>query len=148
MDGVWPYLFRGTSLGWPGNKTMQKIGLTPTSTDPLVATFFAMKSNQHGEGVVYYARWEDFKDRFGLPNVLEHRECEVVLSMLPIEFARLAKGYIPVQKAREILVSMGFQVPTAIADRGYLTTAINQIDRWLTREELRSFWYALIGEKQ
>jgi hypothetical protein len=42
MDGVWPYLFRGTSIGWPGNKTLQKVKMTPTSTDPFVATLFAL----------------------------------------------------------------------------------------------------------
>jgi hypothetical protein len=148
MDGIWPYLFRGTSIDWPGNKSLQKVKMTPTSTDALVATLFALECNQHGDGVVYFARWEPFKDRLHKPNVLAQRECEVAVSMLPVEFAAQAKGRISAIKAREILVSMGFLVPDAIPDRGFLGTSINQSDRRLTLAELRFFWKTITGEEQ
>ena len=148
MDGGWPYLFRGTSVGWPGSKSLQKVRMTPASTDPFVATLFALECNQHGEGVVYFAPWETFKDRVRKPNVLARRECEVGLSMLPREFATETKGRVPALKSREILVSMGFQVPKAIRDKGFLGTSINLSDRRLTLAELRYFWKAITGEEQ
>jgi hypothetical protein len=148
MDGVWPYLFRGTTVGWPGNRSLQRVKMTPTSTDPLVATLFAMECIQHGEAIVYYARWETFKDRIRKPNVLARRECEVGVSMQPLEFAASAKGRIHALAARAILASMGFQIPPRITDRGFLTTSINQSDRRLTLEELRFFWHKITGEGQ
>ena len=33
-------LFRGTSEGWPGSPGTQQVGVTPASTDPIVATCF------------------------------------------------------------------------------------------------------------
>jgi hypothetical protein len=66
--------------------------------------------------------------------------------MLPLEFAAEAKGRISALAARGILVSMGFQIPPANPDRGFLTTSINQYDRRLTPEELRIFWNNITGE--
>lgn len=37
------YLYRGTTLGWPGTPTTSGEGITPTSTDPLIATLFAVE---------------------------------------------------------------------------------------------------------
>ncbi len=148
MDGVWPYLFRGTTLGWPGNKCLEKLNLTPTSTDPLVATLFALECNRHGAGIVYFARWEIFRDRIGGSNVLARQECEIALSLLPLEFADAANGNIDALEVRKILLSMGFQVPEAIADRGFLSASINQSNRRLTLAELHHFWNVVNGDQQ
>ena len=40
VEGPQAY-FRGTSEGWPGSEGNQYVGVTPVSTDPVVATVFA-----------------------------------------------------------------------------------------------------------
>jgi hypothetical protein len=39
-----PYLYRGTTRGWPGSEATQAIKMTCTSTDPFVAIHFGEQS--------------------------------------------------------------------------------------------------------
>ena len=47
------YYFRGTTEGYAGNSALQRLGITPTSTDSLVSTVFATNGEQYGKGVLY-----------------------------------------------------------------------------------------------
>ncbi|MDQ3847179.1 MAG: hypothetical protein M3342_24670 [Bacteroidota bacterium] len=48
------FLFRGTTLGWPGNKAMQTLPRTSASIKPLKALLFAMSAKLKGSQVVIY----------------------------------------------------------------------------------------------
>lgn len=48
-------LFRGTTPGFPGNPVLQQLGITPASTDPLVATVFALEGKAIGGNAVVLA---------------------------------------------------------------------------------------------
>ena len=70
--------FRGTSEGFAGSPTLQKIGVTPASTDPVVATIFAIEAENYGRGVVHIASRIDLAGVEILKgNVLAHLEREV-----------------------------------------------------------------------
>ena len=60
-SGKETYYFRGTTEGYPGNSALQRLGITPTSTDPLVSTVFATNGEQYGKGVLYIASSSDLK---------------------------------------------------------------------------------------
>ena len=49
---IGPYLYRGTTAGWPGNSVLQAERITCTSTDPLVATLFAIECRNHGRAII------------------------------------------------------------------------------------------------
>src|SRR5215212_7292635 len=98
-----PYLYRGTTVGWPGNDCLQRVRLTPTSVDPLVATLFAIECARFGKAVVVAV---DAGQEQGMihesVNCLEQIEREVVLKMTPIEFAGHAAAIsVPLEIARQ-----------------------------------------------
>lgn len=117
-------LFRGTSEGYAGSENMQKVGVTPTSTDPAVATVFATQSEQYGNGVVHIASPDDVAGVDRLPPSLGALESEVPLDIPPSEFASRASHTISVGEARAILDDMGVSVPRQVTDNV-------QLDAWL-----------------
>jgi hypothetical protein len=72
-------LFRGTSVGWPGNFVPRYEGFTPTTVDPLVAALFAAECAQFGRPVIIICRRADIADYIVSPNVLADIEREVVV---------------------------------------------------------------------
>ncbi len=110
-----PALFRGTSVGYAGSPGTQKVGITPTSTDPGVATIFATHSEQFGQGVVQVAK-------SGNPNLAGvarypgyiAAEAEVGVEVVPDAFAQAADLTIPASQARSILGDMGISIPRQI----------------------------------
>ena len=64
---IGPYLYRGTTAGWPGNSVLQEEQITCTSTDPLVATLFAIECRNHGHAVILAVRTELFDKVLGPP---------------------------------------------------------------------------------
>jgi hypothetical protein len=112
-------LFRGTTKGYGGSPGTQRVGVTPTSTDPGVATIFATHSEQFGESVVQIARPGDVA---GVPTYEGYipSEAEVGVELTPEEFANRASLHIPSNAARKILSNMGIDIPSriGIADLG------------------------------
>ncbi|NEW47116.1 DUF6531 domain-containing protein [Nocardia cyriacigeorgica] len=106
-------LFRGTTTGYEGSPGTQRVGITPTSTDPGVATIFAIHSERFGESVVQIARSSDLTgvERYSgyIPS-----EAEVGLGMSPSEFASRASIEIPASAARSILSDIGISLPNSI----------------------------------
>ncbi len=49
------HYFRGTTKGYPGNGTSQRLAVTCVSTDPRKATLFAIESARFGSGVILIA---------------------------------------------------------------------------------------------
>ena len=132
------YFFRGTTEGYPSNASLQKLGVTPTSSNPLVATVFATNGEQYGNGILYVADSSDLK---GVPivssNVLCDLEKEVVFEMLPQEFTNKASISISSIHAREILAILGYDIPSSIG-RGDISNIISGMPR-LTQKEIISF---------
>ena len=111
------YYFRGTSEGFPGSSSLQRIGVTPASTDPAVATTFATESEQFGPGIVYIATEEDLAGvEITGGNVRAALESEVGVWIQPSEFAERASLSVSASDARAILAGMGIDIPGVIAD--------------------------------
>ena len=112
------YYFRGTTIGFAGSSALQGIGVTPTTTQPGVATVFATiaETKHGGSGIVYIASSSDLEGIPILPsNVLSSYEFEVAFDMLPLDFATLASDSVSANGARAILGSMGIVVASRIS---------------------------------
>ena len=55
------YLFRGTSKGYSGSPAVQELMMTPTSSDPGVATIFSVNSKNFGDGILQVALPENLQ---------------------------------------------------------------------------------------
>lgn len=84
---------------------MQRHGITPTSSDPWVATVFATQAERFGEAVV------EIYPRRALQGVPVHegyiaREAEWPVELSPGELSSRASVQVPSSVAREILSEM------------------------------------------
>ncbi len=114
-------LFRGTSTGYAGNPSLQRLSVTPTTRNPAVATVFGTNSSNFGQGVVFAVKEKTVAKLATVEqNVLGKKEVEVPLNLTPIEFQRLAKKSITATQASSILKNMGINIPSNIST--------NQID--------------------
>jgi hypothetical protein len=103
--------------GYLGNETLQRVGVTPTSTDPLVATTFATESANYGEGMVHIRMRSGLGNvEVGPGNVRASLEAEVAVYQAPAEFAAGADITLTAEQSRAILREMGFEVPSRIAN--------------------------------
>ena len=116
QSGRETYYFRGTTEGYPGNSALQRLGITPTSTDPFVSTVFATNGENYGKGVLYIASSTDLKGiSTTSSNVLSSFEKEVAFNIQPLEFANRAGLSVSSSQARKILKSMGYNIPSRIS---------------------------------
>ncbi|MFT4155701.1 hypothetical protein [Parafilimonas sp.] len=109
------YLFRGTSEGFEGSPQLQKIGITPTSSDPVVATIFSINSKNYGNGVLQVALPKDLQGVEYTGNVLQSMEKEIGVGLKPAEFAQKTSITITSDQARDILKNMGINLPAKIS---------------------------------
>lgn len=130
--------FRGTSEGFKGNTCLQRLKITPASTDPLVATLFATESEQHGNGVVHIAEEVLLKGLVEEGNVLSTLEREVGINLSPLEFVDKSTFTISAKSAREILSRMGFKLPNQIYSIEHLRELLHATPR-LTAQEIHMF---------
>ena len=132
------YYFRGTTEGYAGNSALQRLGITPTSTDPLVSTVFAVNGEQYGKGVLYICSTDDLKGvSYTASNVLSDYEKEVCFNMQPLEFANRASISISASDARNILKDMGYYIPSRITN-GNLSSFLSNAPS-LSVDEIRKF---------
>lgn len=108
------HLFRGTTRGFDGSPGVQELTITPTSTDPGVATVFATRAQEFGDAVVQVV------PRSSLDGVETYhgyirREAEVPVGLSPAEVTARASAEIPSAAARDILRDMGVHVPSRIS---------------------------------
>jgi hypothetical protein len=141
-------LFRGTTPGFPGNPVLQQFGITPASTDPLVATVFALEGRTiGGDAVVLTGGMRRFRaGDIDLGNVRASLEREVQVNMRPNQFEALASNSIPVDTARQVLNDMGvIKLPSTITNSHQATQILEgtarltpaQIQEFLTRTGIR-----------
>lgn len=133
------YLFRGTTRGFPGHDGVRELHRTCTSTDPLVATLFAIESSRYGEGVVHIALRRRFRRLIVPANNYENLEREVAVNLLPVTFAARSDFTITAQQARDILVNLGLaNIPPAIANLNHFHLAL-VIRARITEEHVQEF---------
>jgi RHS repeat-associated protein len=129
------FLFRGTTVGFEGSPALQRIGVTPTSTDPAVATLFATEASRFGEGVVLLA------PRSAVPtipgNVLAALEAEVGVALKPVEFAARAQS-VNLAEARAVLQQLGVELPAQVGGKAVLDATLRSSGR-LTPEQIAEF---------
>ncbi|MGK5732408.1 putative T7SS-secreted protein [Streptomyces sp. URMC 124] len=130
------HLFRGTTPNFEGSQGTQKWGITPTSTDPGVATAFATHSEQFGEAIVLGV------PRSSLEGIPSHHgyiaaEAEVGVELSASELAQRATFTISAAKAREILSGMGVDIPRRIGI-GDLDQLLRDIPK-LSPEQINRF---------
>ena len=137
--------FRGTSEGFAGSPTLQEIGVTPVSTDPVVATIFATEAENYGKGVVHITSRRDLAGVEMLKgNVLAHLEREVGLNILPAEFARRASATITASQARDILARIGINVQSSIRGAAAVDAVLRATPR-LATEQIQQFLNAALN---
>ncbi len=138
-DILGPTLFRGTSEGFLGSPALQTIGITPATTDPVVATIFATESANYGLGVVQIASPQALAGVDILQgNVLSSLESEVGVGLPPAGFAASADTTITAAQSRAILQEMGVSLPSQIANPGALNTVLQNTPR-LTPLQIQQF---------
>lgn len=109
--------FRGTSLGFAGASALQRLGITPVTTDPVVATTFATHGNTYGRGVLYIARTSDLGGATIIEgNVLAALECEFGVELTPSAFAQRCSIMVASTTARDCLRVLGVLCPPVIRD--------------------------------
>ena len=141
------YYFRGTTEGYEGNRSLQRIGVTPASTDPLVSTVFAIEAERYGKGIVYIASDSDLKGIIiSEGNVLSNLEKEVCVEIPPKVFSEKASTRISVQHSREILNEMGYLLPDKIYDKQHLNSVLKETPR-LNEDEIRIYVNQAKGEQ-
>ncbi|MGZ8842404.1 MAG: RHS repeat-associated core domain-containing protein, partial [Pyrinomonadaceae bacterium] len=132
-------LFRGTSEGFPGSPGLQRVGVTPASQDPLVATVFATESQNYGRGVVQVATPANLEGVALVEgNVLATLEREVAVEVLPLQFAQRAGVQISASEARSILERMGHMLPSRIHGPAGVSQTLGTTPR-LTQGEINLF---------
>lgn len=123
----WTYLYRGTTAGWPGSSTLQAERITCTSTDPVVATLFAVECRNHGRAIVAAAKRGNFQRPLGPANHFFVLESAVNLYVPPLEFVAKAEIILDVDRALAILSEIGFEdLPVRIRDKESLRDALLQ----------------------
>ena len=134
-------LFRGTTEGFPGHPALQRLGISPASTDPLVATVFALEGKaKGGNAVILFGT----KQQLGNPavdlgNVRRILEREVGVGLTPSDFARNAPNSVPVDKARQILSELGIaDLPPSIQSTDEATRILKNTPR-LSPEQILEF---------
>jgi hypothetical protein len=147
---IGPYLYRGTTAGWPGNSVLQEERITCTSTDPLVATLFAIECRNHGHAVILAAtKRDDFLGYTAPPNYFFDYESSVNLYIPPLQFAAEAGIILEVDRALAILRELGFEeLPVRISSKEMLRDALWQsyvAGQRLSVEQLDRFNSRMLG---
>lgn len=102
------YLYRGTTPNWPGSPGTQELRLTPTTTDPIVATLVAIECRNYGEGLILIAPRAPLQGLLGPHNHFGREECEVSIRVSPLEFFQFVIHTVDVDVSLKVLGAMGF----------------------------------------
>lgn len=137
------YLYRGTTVGWPGNLCLQDERITCCTTDPLVACLFAVECRAKGKAIIYVSSRDRYSNLIAADNHFSVIECAVNLNLVPSEFIDQSDYRLDVEEVLNILHRLGFEyLPVHIAGkvalRNWLQDSYNRGDR-LSVEQLDSF---------
>jgi hypothetical protein len=124
---IGPYLYRGTTAGWPGNSVLQEEQITCTSRDPLVTTLFAIECRNHGHAVILVVQRELFDTVLGPPNYFSVSESAVNVRISPTEFSRRSEVALDVDRSLRILRELGFEdIPLRLMGRAALQQELDE----------------------
>jgi hypothetical protein len=142
------YLFRGTTVGYEGSGTTNRLSITSITRHPGVATLFASEATTKsgGEGIIYVFRASDLNDlNFVGGNVLEGIEREIGVDILPLDLVNYAYASISLNGARSVLASMS--PPINIPSRAYKDEMNSMLEsmRDMSRQEIEIFVQAARG---
>ncbi|HUE73075.1 MAG TPA: hypothetical protein VMP01_19480 [Pirellulaceae bacterium] len=130
-----PFLYRGTTVGWPGNDVLQQLGLTPTTEDPIVATLFAFWSARYGEAIVQACEVRAVAALVHPSNWRSQVECEVVIAVAPAAFTqKYVVTSIRAQTARTLLAEMSYELAPGFADLNEFLIRLKETPRLSERE--------------
>lgn len=113
MDDLPKYLFRGTTIGFEGNKSHQIIPCTCTSKNPVKAALFALacKGKFIAEPIIYVARRERLKTvALNQANVIGELEEEITFKIKPIDFPKYCDGYLTLEEMQQALKNIGIEL--------------------------------------
>jgi len=131
--------FRDTSEGFPGSPTLQRVGVTPATTDPAIATIFATESENHGAGVLSVATASDLSGiEIAEGNFRAQLEAEAALVIAPSEFPTRASVRITAAQARSILARIGVHIPGQISGYAAADDLVRNTPR-LTQQQIDEF---------
>ena len=133
------YVFRGTTINWPGNNASKKLPRTPTTSNPIKALLFAMASSGHGHKTVIYIVNENKLGSISFDkNVLAKTEEEKGYIITPLKFIKLAEGYITTEEAIEILHQLKLPIPM-LTDKSLFDFSLSEIMR-LSKNKTDEFY--------
>lgn len=114
------YVYRGTTAGWLGNACMQREERTCATTDPFIATVFAVQARNYGTAVVQFL---EVAGGVVLEsgNAFDEIESEVVVPMSPADFTAAARAAVDVDVAIGVLRELGFEIPSRLPSGQRLT---------------------------
>lgn len=139
--GLGQYLFRGTTINWPGNSSNKILPRTPTTTNPIKALLFAMTcSDKAALAVVYIAQAKNLVSIDYDKNVLAVTEEEKGYIISPLKFVELCDGYITKDEAINILQQLKLPIPMLL-DRSLFDLSLNEIDK--VDEKIIARFYSL-----
>jgi hypothetical protein len=106
------YVFRGTTLGFPGGGNSLRVPYTCTTANPAKAVLFALEVARQYEqpAVIYIARIEVLNQvpvRQLPGNVFEGFEEEYAWEILPSDFYKLCEGYVKLSEMQDALSRIG-----------------------------------------
>lgn len=137
------YLYRGTTEGWPGYPVRLGEEITCTTTDPLVATLFAVECRNLGRAIILAARRDPLGGLVAPANCFDMIECAINLRCSAAEFARRAEVVLEVEESIAILREFGFtDLPVRMKSKTTLQQEIEEshsLGMRLSREQARQF---------
>ena len=137
---VGEFVYRGTTLGWPGLPVVAELRLCSASSDPVVATLFAIGCrNRGGAAVVHLVRATDVPLARDAENWLAELEAEVVIERTAGEVEVLATATVAADDAITALGRLGVELPARIASFDNALSETLREHRRLTAAERRSF---------
>ena len=131
------YLFRGTTLGWEGNKTNIELPRTCVTLNPIKAVLFALSCNGN-DRVIYITTIDRLSNINEDKNVLAKIEEEIAFEIQPIEYAKLCEGYITVDDAISILKQLNQYIPP-LFDKTLFDFALRDVKK-LNKEIITKFY--------
>ncbi|MGX9720034.1 hypothetical protein [Stenotrophomonas acidaminiphila] len=132
------HLFRGTSTGWAGSPGAQATAVS-ASTDPYVATVFALEARgQGGQAVLMFGERSKI-GTFDMGNWMAVQEREVGVLMSAHEFANRAPFSMHVDNARSLLMEMGMpQLPYSVPSPAARSILLDSAPK-MTPEQVAEF---------
>ena len=111
------YLFRGTTLGFDGNIGSRTMPYTCTTANPYKAALFAIYCRKHfEEPVIYFAEVDSLATENHLPEgEFAVAEEEIAWGLSPLNFAKIALGYVTLGEMTEMLRDHGFTLPASVS---------------------------------